>query len=461
MEMNKKTRLQLKFQNIIFMVLFLSVIGLLAWVSQHYNVDADWTATGRNTLNQSTIKLLARMDKPVNITAFARQSQLLNKRQNITRFISRYQKHKDDIQLTFINPDTSPDITRQLGITIDGELVVEYAGRKEHVQNLKEEVLTNTLQRLMRSGEQHVVFISGHGERQPDRNANHDLGLFAKNMVEKGIKTSTVVLNETPFIPKDASVVVIAGPQTNLLPGEVKLVQDYLSQGGNLLWLQDPGKLYGLEPVAQQLGISFVPGIIVDPTTQLLGIGDPSFALINRYNDHPIGRDFSFMTIYPQASALEYNEVQNSEDVEINVSHFLKTVDRSWTETGKLQGTIAYDADKEKLGPLTIGLAITKQTKAKQADKPAAQQRIVVIGDGDFLSNAYLGNQGNQDMGYNIINWLSHDDQFIAIPVSIATDKELLLSETMGAIIGLLFLLIMPLALLAAGIFIWLKRRKQ
>lgn len=461
MEINKKTRLQLKFQNIAFIVLFLAVIGLLAGISQRYSIDADWTATGRNTLNEATIKLLSRMDKPVNITAFARQSQLLTTRQNIKNFIGRYQKQKADIQLTFINPDTSPDITRQLGITIDGELVVEYAGRKEHVQTLKEEVLTNTLQRLMRSGEQHVVFIAGHGERQPDRNANHDLGLFAKHLAEKGIKTSSVVLNETPFIPEDASVVVIAGPQSDFLPGEVKLIQDYLAQNGNLLWLQDPGKLYGLQPVAKQLGINFVPGIIVDPTTQLLGIGDPSFALINRYNDHPIGRDFSFMTIYPQASAIEYTDVEESENTQIQVSHFLQTVDRSWSETGKLQGTIAYDEDKEKLGPLTIGLAISKQAKTNETEQPSPQQRIVVIGDGDFLSNAYLGNQGNQDMGYNIVNWLSHDDQFIAIPVTIATDKELLLSETMGAVIGLFFLVALPLALLAAGIFIWLKRRKQ
>lgn len=456
MEMNKKTRGQLKLQNITFIILFLAVIGLLAWLSQRYSIDADWTATGRNTLNEATVKLLSRMDKQVNITAFARESQLLTTRQAINQFINRYQKHKSDIKLTFINPDTSPDITRQLGITVDGELVVEYAGRKEHVQTLKEEVLTNTLQRLMRSGEQHVVFISGHGERKPDGNANHDFGLFAKHLAAKGINTSTVVLNETPFIPEDTAVLVIAGPQTDFLTGEVKLIQDYLKQGGNLLWLHDPGELYGLQLVAKQLGIKFVPGIVVDPTTQLLGIADPSFALINRYNDHPIGRDFSFMTIYPQTSAIEYTEQENTE-----ASHFLQTVDRSWSETGELQGTISYDADKEQLGPLTIGLAMSKQIKSKDEDKPSIQQRIVVVGDGDFLSNAYLGNQGNQNMGYNILNWLSHDDQFIAIPVIIAPDKELLLSKNLGAVIGLFFLIVLPLLLLAAGIVIWLKRRKQ
>lgn len=454
MEMNKKTRTEFRFQNLIFIILFLGIIGLLAWLSQRYSIDADWTATGRNTLNQATIKLLSRMDEPVHVTAFARESQLLNTRQTVQEFIGRYQKHKDDMEITFINPDTAPDITRQMGITVDGELVVEYAGRKEHVQTLKEEVLTNTLQRLLRSGEQHVVFIGGHGERKPDGRANFDLGRFSQHLADKGIKTSTITLNETPQIPGDTAVLVIAGPQVEMLPGEIKLIEGYIKKGGNLLWLHDPGKLFGLEPVARQLGIRFIDGVVVDPTTQLLGIGDPSFALINRYNDHPMVRDFTFMSIFPQATAIEYQPQEGTE-----ASEFLQTVARSWAETGPIQGTISYDEDKEQLGPLTIGLALTREHKST-GDK-TRQQRIVVLGDGDFLSNAYLGNQGNQDLGYNIFNWLSHDDNFIAIPVAVAPDRELTMSTTMGISIALIFLIILPLVLLASGVFIWLKRRKQ
>lgn len=452
--MNKKTRTEFRFQNIVFIILFLGIIGILAWLSQRYNVDADWTATGRNTLNEATVKLLSRMDGPVNITAFARKSQLVTTRQTIQEFIDRYRKHKEDIRITFINPDTAPDITRQMGITVDGELVVEYAGRKEHVQTLKEEVLTNTLQRLMRSGEQHVVFIGGHGERKPDGRANFDLGRFSQHLADKGIKTSAIILNETPAIPDDTAVLVIAGPQVELLPGEVRLIEDYIKNGGNLLWLHDPGKLFGLEPVARQLGVKFVDGVVVDPTTQLLGIGDPSFAVINRYNDHPMVRDFTFMSIFPQAAAIEYQPQEGAE-----ASEFLQTVARSWAETGPIQGTISYDVDKEQLGPLTIGLALTREHKTGE-DK-THQQRIVVLGDGDFLSNAYLGNQGNQDLGYNIFNWLSHDDNFIAIPAAVAPDKELTMSTSMGITIALIFLIILPLVLLACGIFIWLKRRKQ
>ena len=456
MEMSKKTRKQIRFQNITFMVLFLVIIGLLAGLSQRYSFDSDWTATGRNTLSDATVTLLQRMEQPVHITAFARESQLLATRKTISQVMGRYQKYKDDIQLTFINPDTSPDIVRQLGITVDGEMVIEYAGRKEHLQSIHEEAITNTLQRLMRSGEQHVVFIAGHGERHPQGKANHDLGRFVQHLKDKGIKSSTLNLNESPEIPADTAVLVIAGPQADYLKGEVKIIQDYVSNGGNLFWLHDPGKLFGLELLAKQLGVQFINGIVVDPTTQVLGISDPSFALVTRYGNHPVTRNFKFMTVFPQAAAIEHV----SNDSNITATAFLNTVERSWSESGILHGVIEYNEGKDKAGPLTIGMALSikKPGKENTEDK---QQRIIVMGDGDFIANAYLGNQGNQDMGYNIINWLSHDDKFISIPVSMANDKELTFDNTSAAIAGLFFLMGLPVILLGAGVYIWLKRRKQ
>lgn len=466
MEVTPKTRLQVRIQNIVFVVLFLTVIGLLAWLGQRYSYEADWTATGRNTLSEATIKLLQRIPDPVEIIAFARESNLVPTRKNIAELISRYQKHKSDIHIRYINPDTEPDKTREYKITVDGELVVSYHHRSEHIQRLSEESLTNTLQRLLRSGEKHIVFLAGHGERNPQGKANHDYGQFISHLKSKGIKASTLILNDSPKIPDDTAALVIAGPQLDYLPGEVKLIQDYLAAGGNLLWLHDPGKLYGLQPLLNTLGLSFVKGTIVDPTTQLLGINDPSFALVADYGHStlPITRDFNFMTIFPRAVGIKITDNKTYHAIP-----FLQTVPRSWSETSKLEGVINFDKGKDIPGPLNIGVALTrelqdsnpdKEKADKQTNQPVPTQRIVVLGDGDFLSNAYLGNQGNQDLGYNIINWLSHDDTFIDIPVQTAPDTELVLDSTTWSILGLLFLFGLPLLLLGYGIFIWWKRRK-
>lgn len=455
MEINRKTRLQFRIQNLVFLVLFLAVIGLLAWLSQRYSFESDWTATGRHTLSNTSITLLGRIEGPVQIIAFAsKQVQPV-----VKEFINRYQKHKPDIKLSFVNPDLEPDKVRAMGITVEGELVITYQNRSEHVPNPSEESITNSLQRLLRSQEKKLVFLSGHGERQANGQANHDYNLFSKYLDSKGIKIVSLNLTEQPAIPDDTAVLVIAGPQIDYFDGEVELIRNYLQQGGNLLWLHDPGALYNLDKLAHDLRISFVDGVIVDPTTQILGISDPSFALVARYSDHPITRGFALMTLFPRATGIQFIGVD-----EWNAAHFLQTIDRSWSETGVMQDVVEYKADQDIPGPLAIGMALTRELPGKKStneapDKP--QQRVVVLGDGDFLSNAYLGNQGNQDLGYNIINWLSHDDNIIAIPSRKAPDTELVMSETAWSLLGLFFLLGLPLLLIGGGVFIWMKRRKQ
>jgi ABC-type uncharacterized transport system involved in gliding motility auxiliary subunit len=455
-EINRHNRFSLRLQNIIFIVLFLSVMGLLLWISQQYDFQSDWTATKRNSISEASRTLLARIEGPVSITAFASNTAQAPVQQTIKDLIGRYQQYKDDIELNFINPQTEPEKIRQLAITVDGELIIGYQGRSEHVTVLNEESITNTLQRLLRHSEKKIVFIQGHGERKPDGKANHDYGNFSDSLFDKGIITTSLTLSESPSIPDNTDVLVIASPLIDLLDGELKIILDYIDHGGNLLWLSDPDNRSDLHQLKKKFNLDFYPGIIVDTTTQLLGINDPSFALVARYTNHLITRDFDLLTMFPRARAI--NHTTNQEDSDWKHDAFLQTVEKSWTERGELEGEIRFDKNTEQLGPLTIGLAITREIK--QQDKNHTQ-RIVVMGDGDFISNAYLGNGGNQALGFNIINWLSNDDNFISIPVTTAADIDLQLEEVQWAILGLFFLIGLPGILLISGIVIWLKRRNR
>ena len=117
--------------------------------------------------------------------------------------------------------------------------------------------------------------------------------------------------------------------------------------------------------------------------------------------------------------------------------------------------------DKERPGPITIGLALERPSATERENGIPGAQRIVIIGDGDFLSNTYLGNGQNLDLGNAIFQWLNHNDSFIDIGTVSAPDTQLQITQT-GAI-GLLltFLIGLPLGLLGAGITIWFKRRRR
>lgn len=457
MKVTTRSRRQIRLQNVFFVALFVSVIGLLAWLSDNYQYQADWTANSRNTLSEASIAVLEQMDGEISVSAFATDASPLKK--HIEDLVGRYQRYKKELELTFVNPDTEPELVRELSITVDGELLFEYQGRTEQVTQLTEQAITNALQRISRSAERWLVFVEGHGERSAFDKANHDLQVWAQQLEAKGFRLQGLNLATTAVVPDNASVLIIAGPQVNYLPGEVRLIEDYIARGGNVLWLADPGQLYGLESLAEQLGVSFEPGVIVDPTTQMFAINDPTFAIVGDYSFHPVVEGFDMLTIFPYAAGVVV-EPQG----EWQGDSFLLTTAQSWSETGVLAGEISFDELEDVAGPMSLAAAVTRSLASDDAGAEELaqpkQQRIIVIGDGDFVSNAYLGNGGNLDLGMNMINWLSSDDQLIAVPAKTAVDSSLNLSRSQSMVIGFGFLLVLPVVLLLSGLTIWWKRRK-
>jgi ABC-type uncharacterized transport system involved in gliding motility auxiliary subunit len=451
MQVTQRSRLQLRLQGLLFAVLFIGIIGMLAWLSTQYHWQADWTYGGRNTVSADTRKLLDTLQDPVSITAYVGTDELL--RQQIRDLVGSYQRFKPDISLEFINPDTVPEQVRKLGITEGGAVVISYHGASENIQALGEQHLTNALLRLSRQQQRWVVFVTGHGERPPSGETNFGMGAFGAELERKGLHVQTLNLADTA-IPANTSLLVLASPKVALLPGEVAALQDYLARGGNLLWLSEPDALPGLQPLADALGLQQLPGQVVDTTSAQFGVENPAFVVITGYPSHPVTREMSMVTVYPEAAAFEINDRTGWESTPL-----LTTLSRSWTETGKLEGEIRYDPDSdERPGPLDIGVALTRN---KPGGKENEQQRVAVIGDGDFLSNTYLGNGGNLDLGLNLVLWLSHDDAFIDIRVHGAPDTSLVLSNNTIASIGIGFLAGLPALLLVSGTWIWWQRRRR
>jgi len=468
MNIEKNTHKQLRIQNYSFVILFLVVAGFIAYLSNEHNAQFDWSTSNRNTLSPTSVEFLSRLDKPIHFSVYATEDNTI--RTPINDLIERYQREKSDITVEYINPELEPVLTRELGISTNGEIIVDYADKDEHLTEHTEQAYTNSLQRLSRSELRWLSFITGHGERDPSGVANHDLSEWVQQLSSKGINGHSLDLTQQPTIPDNTSVLIIAGPQLDYLPGEVQIITNYVAAGGNLLWLADPGPLFNLEPLAIQLGIKFQEGIVVDPTTQVFGISDPRVALITQYPRHPITNNFNVLTLFPQARGFKLEPPENWDSTVL-----LSTLPRSWAEVGEIKGEIEFDKGSDIAGPLIIGAALTRKLTEqndnsqsasranKQTSNPQTQkiQRIVVIGNGDFLSNAFLGNGGNLNLGQNIVNWLSHDDKLIAISAKIAPDIHLELSQTALIVLAFILAIAIPLSLIASGVLVWLKRRNR
>jgi len=444
---NNRLRMHRLVQNGAFVVLLISSVGLLGYLAWETRVQWDVSQNGRNSLSQASVEVLRKINGPLTITVYAtgQDAQLGNIRRIIGEFLSRYQRVKPDLTVTFIDPAEQPKVTQDAGVQVNGEMVVAFKGRREHLTTVNEQALTGALMRLARSSEKLVMTLTGHGERQLDGIAGHDLGEFGKQLMIKGFKTRTLNLSIDHDVPFNTSMLIIASPQVDLPEGEVDKLLAYVARGGNLLWLIDQEPLHGLQPLAEKLELTLTPGVVVDPQAQQIKL-PITVALGANYGQHPVTHNFDYITMFPFSRQITVNESKEWRSVSL-----VEAAQSGWVETGKLDTAIAFDKIYDVAGPVTIAAALSRAL----ADR---EQRIAVIGSGNFLANTYLGNGNNLDFGINLINWLTGEENLVTIQPRATLDSHLILSESMLIIIAGGFLIVLPLVFLASGMFIWWRR---
>ncbi|MCX7627109.1 MAG: GldG family protein [Methylophilaceae bacterium] len=453
MKMNRKLRIQLFMQNSIFVVLFLSLVGLLGYLTYEFHVSRDITQSARNTLTEGSINVLKQMQAPVHITVYVSADD--SYRKTIVDFISRYQRAKPDIRFKFVNPAENPKEAQEAGIRAEGEFVIEYKGKSEHLlPPIIEQDMTNALMRLSREKSRNVMFLDGHGERSLIGTKNHDLGEFGRQLEKKGFKLSNPDLTQSIDVPSNGAMLVIASPQVDIPELEVAKIKKYLAEGGNLLWLIDQEPLHGLGPIAEFLGLQLNSGIVVDPMAAQFG-GDYKLAFAVQYGEHAITKGFNLRTIFPLARQID----STAQDQGWTISRLVDVAATGWLETGPLDGKYQFDAQSDVPGPINIAIAMERKLENKT-------QRVVVVGSGGFLSNTFITNGGNLDFGINMVNWLAGDDTLITIQPRPLKDANVVIpATTSGKLTAMLvffgFRLGLPLLLLITGIVIWIRRRKK
>jgi ABC-type uncharacterized transport system involved in gliding motility auxiliary subunit len=243
-------------------------------------------------------------------------------------------------------------------------------------------------------------------------------------------------------------MLLIANPQVDLQPAEVQKIKQYVQKGGNLLWLIDPEPLRGLQPVAEALGLTLGPGTVVDPDATKFN-ASPTMAIAASYGRHVITDNFRLNTVFPFARQITANE-----GGDWRIARLIDVAPRGWVETGKLDGNVAFDKARDVPGPVNIAAALERNINERT-------QRVVVVGNGHFLSNQFLGNGGNLDLGVNMINWLAGDDALITLQPRPSVDSNLELGRGDQYVILFGFLIGLPLVFMGTGVLIWWRRRKS
>jgi ABC-type uncharacterized transport system involved in gliding motility auxiliary subunit len=458
----------------VLVLVVVAILGAVNYLANRHSKRWDLTKNQRYSLSDQTKKVLGGLKEDVKITYFQRSTESAAGQDRM----KEYQAASSRVKVDFVDPIASP--ARAQNYEVRGPwpiLVVERGDKREKVSNDSEQDVTNALIKITRDTSKTVCFVEGSGERDIDDGADTGFSAVKSALGKSQYQTKKVLLARETAVPADCTVVVVAGPQHDLLPNEVGSLRAFAKGGGKVLLMAEPETKTAtpnLDALAKEWNVELTKDIVVDvsPVGQLFGTGALT-PIASSYPFHEITRDFRVMTAFHTARTAEAGKATVDG---VTAQNLLQTSPASWAESDlALKEPIEMNEGKDRKGPVALGAVVTIKTAPSPSPSPAAspsaspspaeappappEGRVVVLGDSDFASNALLGFQGNQDFFLNTVAWLAQDPDLISIRPKEPEDQRMFLTQQQQWNVRIIALLLIPGAFVVMGIAAWWKRR--
>ncbi len=359
--------------------------------------DSSWQQ--RLSLQAPTRALLASIEQPVQITAWASEDEAL--RTQIRRFLAPWQRLQPLLQLRFRDPQAEADTARQLAIHTDGTLLLRQGTREQRLdQALDERSLAQALWRLQLQNHGPVAMLrcADCGNLSDETPAGYSH--LAETLRLRGLRVFPLDPAQVAGIPLGTRLLIIPGPATALPASWWNKLHAWLQQGGSLLWLTDVEAQAQPPTLWQRWGIQARTALAnarVPPTPARSGVpAPPALAGPILFAQPPAGWEVLWRCRQQPCALLREQVLPNGR-----------------------------------------------------------HSRILLLGDSDMARNRWLNLAGYSDSLAPLLGWLLDAEQQFTLPLLQAPDAALDLPEALQAKLGLIWLLVVPLTLMLIG---WILR---
>lgn len=388
----------------------------------------------------------------------------------IMGLLESYNEHPN-VAVYYVDPDKDPGIITELDpenvkSLTTGEFVVksgirtkkliqsqlyiyesDFLGNQSVTGTSAEYEFTGAIKYVTAETVPMVYFVSNHNE------ASYDTGLlYIKNYLENnGYGVDKLNILTTGEIPSDTEILLFASPQWDLAGDEIEIITDYLEAGGNAIIM--------FESTLQAIDYTNFMTILKDYNIQVENTmvyeGDSAryirdypniFTAViedNDINAEIITYDAPVYISY----ARSLREIKNTKNG-LNYYPLLRTTTEGYA-------TLIEDSEQIIEGALEVAVA------AEQLYEDYST-KVIVCGSTSFISDDFYTQfqaGGNFMFFASIINWMSDIDSGIEIPAK--TYDTSVLNMTIGTqtILGIVTVIVIPLAILGFGLYVFLKRR--
>ncbi len=448
------------------------VVNMLAAALPASLTQIDTTSNRLFTLSEQTEKLVGGLQQEVTIYWVVRNGY---EEAYIESLLDQYKSLSDQVRVIKKDPDVNPTFTQQYTDSFtENSLIVESGERYRYVDYndifvldyysyyysgvanwsfYGENEITSAIDYVVSQDLPKVYQLTGHGEA--------DLSsTFSSAVEDENIDLEQLSLLTQETVPEDASCILINTPQSDISQEEKDKLLEYLGNGGNLLLITDPpqeGNLTNLEELMAYYGVTTATGVVVEGDQNHYVWGMPYY-LLPDIGSHTITSPLNengYYVLLPIAQGLIVQE--NLRDT-LTVSELLTTSDASFSKAAGYEMSTYEKEEGDADGPFALAVAITDTVDDGITSDIVWVSSSALV---DEQTNAQVSG-GNQDFFLNALNYLCDGEESgISIHAKSLSSETLTMSSSTVSMLTVLVVGLIPAGYLAAGLVIWVRRKRR
>jgi ABC-type uncharacterized transport system involved in gliding motility auxiliary subunit len=428
-------------------LLVLGIFVCLEIITYNHSRALDLTPGKHYTLSEQTLKVLDSLDSTVTLTVFYKMGE----REGHEAVLNMFAAASPKIKYQLIDLDRNPGKAKVRGASRDGDTFIAYKEKTSQIAPPNEQTIVNALLQLTQERQKVFYLTQGHGEKDAYKS-------LSKTLINENWKVEGLYLTERESVPtEDRTVVAIAGPEKDFLDHEIRLLDQYLQQGGKIVLMIEPFvKLPKLQEFLLRHQIRLSDDIIIDKENKLFG-GDDLSPIVPYISRAPFTEGLRSALILPTARSIKIDEKLSFDS---SVKPLASSAEYGWARAGA-EGLKDKDPEfRENVdipGPIPVAAWFT--LVIKDGENKGKEGELICFGDSDFISDTFFDVLGNKDFFLNTVSWLGRESALISIRGTNFEYPYHFLDEAQGRLLFWVSVVILPAVFMVIGVTILLFRR--
>jgi ABC-type uncharacterized transport system len=395
----------------------------------------------------------------------------------IIDFAKQYTAINEKIKVEVVDSMQRPDLLEKYGISNNSSAIVVQSPERSKIisaydlssynystgetTDLTEEKVTNAIIETTSENKPKVYFLTGHGEMV------ENMTLAKEYLQNDVIDVADLDLLTTEF-PADCNLLIIATPTKDFTGVETEKIINYINNGGNILWLNNPKttELANVKNVLDIYGVSVGNGIVRETNSDRILPGTQNFILPS-LSSHKVTENVSdgYVILFNSAR-LEFKNDEELEKLGVVAKPIMKSSESSYYRIDQSITSTTAKEEEEK-GSFPIAQELTKKVGEDKESKLIIFANNLFVSDSQISMKSSTGTQSinainfrsNSDILLNTVSYLVNREPAITIKKKTeyvtytATQKEDLIIRSI--------IFVIPLIIIVIGIVIWQIRRRK